>query len=50
MNLSDLIIWHMEQAAELDGEQGEEVWAEFHREAVVLLAGLRDTLAFADEY
>jgi hypothetical protein len=50
MKLADLIVWHIEQAAELDREQGEEVWAKFHLEAAVLLTSLRDTLAFADEY
>ena len=40
MNLTELIEWHTEQANELDREQGGEMWAEFHRDAVELLRGV----------
>jgi hypothetical protein len=41
IRLNDLIAWHTEQANELDREQDGQDWAEFHREAVELLKGVK---------
>jgi hypothetical protein len=40
LHLQELIEWHQEQAGELDREQDQEHWAEFHRDAVTLLLAL----------
>jgi hypothetical protein len=41
IDLDDLIAWHTEQANELEREQDGEDWAEFHRDAVELLRGIK---------
>ena len=40
--LSDLISWHEDQARELEREQDGEEFAEFHRNAVIVLNTLID--------
>jgi len=38
--LAELTAWHTEQLFELEREEGNEHWAEFHRDAVDLLQQL----------